>query len=1326
MQAPTTQLPAYGSIIRDIVLRVFYKAQGMFAVSDLAALLTDQDLAQLVNAFGNIGLHVPLQGQPLYQEHINGIQRVLFCLADSLTGLLQQTRLHYWGRVHSQLNDNEKDLVDSRKNLVINVLARICFNFVKTSVELIEDAHAEGARSSAEQQEINADEGSEEGSADGPVNMSSQQIKSKFNTLKEQFGLDVQIETEKLLLDNRLDTAFWQACKTCNMRDLTKALALGANVNTKNAQGISALQIALQQGHMDVVNRLLRLPLKGKKLQVKLAHRDGAGYSLLMSAVKVCPAAVLPFALSALCSALKQTRRPIGIELQLFLPASDPNYSGWPVLHVACARFKREPAILPAIKYLLKQGADPNQMILAQGTVNHRRNALHIAVQNSAGWRFIGRKASAREYVALMSLLLKYNANAIHADAAGKRPAELTKSKEVHALLQQATKQRRFELFDRSQMKGEDLLSKVEQCLLHHPYVSDLLLTKNDIPAPIAVRLFDLIRRHGAINKIDLWHNQIGHDGAIALAEYLKETRTLHELIINENQLDEVAAIELADGLEINQSLEMLDIGYNEIGNKATIAIARALMLHPTLKNLRTGGNVITDLGGAALLELVCCNKQIIDFDINEKKDRARPSLAMVLAINLVIQRNLKLQEDNSAITLSDQDKTVLWQAVQGDPRGDYLWHYLAKGGYYHALQWLWDNRPDDADCDVRNNYGDSALHYAVETRDSIEAVKFLVDEVGMSPAKPNNNGACPLWLAAGSAQNSVIVSYLLSILAQDDINTVDNRLQQTALHRAAACGDIQTARFLLEAGIPINTVDALGKSALIIACEQGYVQIAEFAEVLIKYHADVTITDAKGCTALHYAAKHVALGSEYVVSLLLKAGANPNAKNNAAESPRIFAYGNDKRQLDQTRTAIYELLGEAEQFYISAPREFVAVDQPITSQILHTKHERPLLSQTVQHFKELNKAQLKELHEADKAFTNNYLEALRYFPEKAQMLTPLLSRYRDIYQSIYLGDLDAIVSIPNARCDQDKSIATDGINYVRQQNAMLTKLTNNLDKKIGYLEGRTQHDALTGEDTVMDLLSLNEQKLLEIYGTQEEIDRVKKLMASTNAKAKAAELKALQERLSQIDNRKRELSQLGAFCEGVLKRIQDYEEGRLYSLTYQLSYLVEQGPDTITDESQDEGPSDNGGRTAANRQRFFKSSRDDEAAYTLAMYTRTFIASSKSLIDEYRGDLVISRIQGNRFLLTLPSPQRYKESPFHDINELQDTLRTLQSYIVRTVGAEICTCNIEDNCLVIKATSAFNADLIEALLRSAGCNFVTDSMYEDEESDSIMSTPGM
>lgn len=89
-----------------------------------------------------------------------------------------------------------------------------------------------------------------------------------------------------------------------------------------------------------------------------------------------------------------------------------------------------------------------------------------------------------------------------------------------------------------------------------------------------------------------------------------------------------------------------------------------------------------------------------------------------------------------------------------------------------------------------------------------------------------------------------------------------------TGIHGAAADGDFQAVRTMLDQGMSVDERDDVGRTPLILAAWEGHLEVVRF---LLDRGADINAQYGSGITALHRA---VLLGHTDVVRLLLERGA--------------------------------------------------------------------------------------------------------------------------------------------------------------------------------------------------------------------------------------------------------------------------------------------------------------------------------------------------------------------------------------------------------------------------------------------------------------------
>jgi cytohesin len=108
-----------------------------------------------------------------------------------------------------------------------------------------------------------------------------------------------------------------------------------------------------------------------------------------------------------------------------------------------------------------------------------------------------------------------------------------------------------------------------------------------------------------------------------------------------------------------------------------------------------------------------------------------------------------------------------------------------------------------------------------------------------------------------------------------------------TALHHAARQRDGKTLALLLKAGAPVNAQAKSGDTALCVAASEGYPSnVAD----LLAARADATLMCRDGRTALHETTGRAGEPRPSIATVLLKAGARPDAVDAAGETPLFLA----------------------------------------------------------------------------------------------------------------------------------------------------------------------------------------------------------------------------------------------------------------------------------------------------------------------------------------------------------------------------------------------------------------------------------------------------
>ena len=116
------------------------------------------------------------------------------------------------------------------------------------------------------------------------------------------------------------------------------------------------------------------------------------------------------------------------------------------------------------------------------------------------------------------------------------------------------------------------------------------------------------------------------------------------------------------------------------------------------------------------------------------------------------------------------------------------------------------------------------------------------------------------------------ILTFIFTILLISSCATMARQQTTYVLRQSAREGDYAEVKRLIEVGADVNAQDDYGNTALMVALEMGYIEIAK---LLIDAGAYVNAQDYYGDTALMLASGG---GHPEIVKLLIEAGADVNA----------------------------------------------------------------------------------------------------------------------------------------------------------------------------------------------------------------------------------------------------------------------------------------------------------------------------------------------------------------------------------------------------------------------------------------------------------------
>lgn len=148
------------------------------------------------------------------------------------------------------------------------------------------------------------------------------------------------------------------------------------------------------------------------------------------------------------------------------------------------------------------------------------------------------------------------------------------------------------------------------------------------------------------------------------------------------------------------------------------------------------------------------------------------------------------------------------------DNRGGTALHYATMWRNITIMEWLLTN---NADANIQDVFGDTALHLAADLRDNHRCINLLLEK-GANPNIVNNHGNSPLYNAAVKGDDR---SIKLLLQNEADINCQNND-GSTPLSIAVFLKRYNAAITLLNCGANFTLTNNQGKDALNLAIKQG------------------------------------------------------------------------------------------------------------------------------------------------------------------------------------------------------------------------------------------------------------------------------------------------------------------------------------------------------------------------------------------------------------------------------------------------------------------------------------------------------------------------
>ena len=649
------------------------------------------------------------------------------------------------------------------------------------------------------------------------------------------------------------------AAVCADTRLLRALIARGADVN-RSIGGLTPLLAATRDSHLGRPDAVLTLVSNGADTRVA----DAEGNTPLHYAALSCEATVAAILVDAAAD-VNAVNREGHTPLALAAAAGNETLVRFllergakcevpraaPVLVAAMAGGETPPVVL---KLLLKAKADPN------ATDKLGRTALHAAALagDAVATELLlaaGVQVDARDSHGVTALMeaARAGSNAVLAKLAPKKPdPDFQDPAGRTALLiacqsrqaNEETVRRLLDLGADRQRATRDGKRPIDYAIAAGRWTLVALLDPN-YALPSALTGSNELGDADGVSRVDLLTRALRHGRIDLAAEVLRTKPPLSGAELQATLLD---ACDLADrdSLEFLLQHDCPLVALDPLGESLLeqLAAKRPLPVEAIDAVLHAGAPVG---GGAALARLLDGN-DVVDGG-GERLER----LALAL-----------LERGADPFRHGARARTTL--------------HLAAANGFDRLLDALLARGLDPNALDAR---GKTPLHELSMLSDVVAthcARRLLV--AGADPERAAHDGQTALGaaLAAGRQQLARTLSWT------QGFRHPGRRLWPSDLPAAAAAGDRGALSLLLDCGLPIDSRDAQGATALLRACGGGH---AELATLLLDRGADPTLAAATGATPLSAA---VSARRESIVGLLLDRGVSPDQPLPGGSTPLMLA----------------------------------------------------------------------------------------------------------------------------------------------------------------------------------------------------------------------------------------------------------------------------------------------------------------------------------------------------------------------------------------------------------------------------------------------------
>jgi len=321
--------------------------------------------------------------------------------------------------------------------------------------------------------------------------------------------------------------------------------------------------------------------------------------------------------------------------------------------------------------------------------------------------------------------------------------------------------------------------------------------------------------------------------------------------------------------------------------------VVERLLSSGSCGDAKTGERQLTPLHAAAIYGsestlklLLKANFNVDSFDIDGTTpliDAAEADYSKLVTLLLAGGASVNIRGRNGTTALhhaaANGNVTMVTELLQKGAEVDSItsegWsfrtslHVAAENDFLEILELLIEK---GADIDKRGPDGFTALLLACSSG-SRACLQHLLKAGAQTDLRTDMDTTC-FHVAAANGHSEILEILFNECIDRDFVNSADND-GDTPLMSALRNGKKVEAQLLLDHGAPVNTLNKSGQSALQIAMEQEYPDIAEL--LVARHEADVTHRGRLDSPMLHYASHY---GYCNLISTFLQAGSDPDEVN--------------------------------------------------------------------------------------------------------------------------------------------------------------------------------------------------------------------------------------------------------------------------------------------------------------------------------------------------------------------------------------------------------------------------------------------------------------